>query len=119
MTPTMDIEVIGVRRRITLTAIIDTGFDGELSVPINVAVTLGLELIGHDLVELADGSHRRSLRFGGSVRFLEKPRDVSIYLTESEDVLIGTAMLDDCRLSIDFPSGKVTLSRKRGRRGRK
>jgi hypothetical protein len=35
-----------------------------------------------------------------------------IYLTDSEDALVGTGLLSDCRLSIDFTTSKVMLTRK-------
>ena len=115
MTPTVVLEVIGSRGQTPLTAIIDTGFDDELCLPIPLAVTLGLSLIGTEDVELADGTQKRELVFAGSVRFLDQIRPVRIFLTESEDALVGTRLLNDCRLNIDFPTGKVKISRKSSR----
>lgn len=56
LTPTAQIEVIGGRQAIELTAIVDTGFDGDLCIPTRVAVPLGLELTSELDVELADGT---------------------------------------------------------------
>ena len=44
MTPMTKVEVGGTRRSVELDAIIDTGFDGDICVSLDVAVTLGLEL---------------------------------------------------------------------------
>src|SRR6266852_3392701 len=76
MTPMTEIEVSGTRRTVTLDAIIDTGFDGEICVPIDDGVTLGLELKGKTFVELADGSQKVELLFAGSVTFLNKHQNV-------------------------------------------
>jgi predicted aspartyl protease len=114
----VDVEVGGTRRTVALTAVLDTGFDGELSVPLDVAVTLGLELTGADVIELADGSHKRELLFSGTAGVLGKRRQVAMYVTESEDALVGTELLADCNLHIDFPAAKVRLSRKPSHRAR-
>ena len=57
--PKIRFTVVGARKSSLLEAILDTGFDGYLSLPISTAVTLGIELITIIPVEYADG--RRSL----------------------------------------------------------
>ena len=116
MTPTSQLEVQGSRGAVELTAIIDTGFDGHLCLPTSLAVGLGLELSGQNEVELADGTRKMELVFAGTVRFLDDRRDVAIYLTDGDEALIGTRLLSDCRISIDFTTGKVQLTRKQPRR---
>ena len=44
---------------IAVDAVIDTGFDGYLCLPVQLAIQLGLELSGSIKVELADGSIKR------------------------------------------------------------
>ena len=80
---------------------------------------LGLDLVGQGYVELADGTVRRQLLFAGSVQFLGETRAVPIYLTDSDDVLIGTSLLADCRLLVDFLAAAVPLTRKPSRRGKR
>jgi clan AA aspartic protease len=116
MTPTADVEVRGSRGAVRLTGIIDTAFEGEICLPKTVAVGLGLELLTLSAVELADGTQKEELVFGGSVHFLDKQWDVHIYLSDSDDTLLGTALLADCRLVIDFPTGRVRVTRPRTRR---
>ena len=118
MTPTSRIEVIGSRQTRMLTATVDTGFDGDLCVPISVAVQLGLELTGEQIVEYADGTQKRTLVFAGSVRFFGETRVVEIILTESEDGLIGTRLLNQFPLTIEFPGGHVKV-RSRSKNGGK
>ncbi len=97
---------------VTLDAIIDTGFDGQICVPIDEGVTLGLELTGRTLVEVADGSQKVELLFAGRVTFLNKQQNVKLTLTDGEEALIGTELLAGCRLSVDFDTGNVRLKRK-------
>ena len=115
MSPRFDVEVMGLRRRVPVTAVVDTGFDGYLCLPTAIAVGLGLELVGEALVELADGSEKIQLVFAGSVNFLGKVREVDIYVTQSDDALLGTALLADCRMVIDFPADSVRIAAKRPR----
>ncbi len=112
MSPTFDLEVMGARARVPITAIIDTGFEGDICLPTALAVSLGLELTGQIEVELADGTVKRQLVFRGSAHLLGETREVAIYLTDSDDPLLGTALLAGCRLTIDFPTCKVRLVRK-------
>jgi len=60
-----EIEVAGFKRTKILQAIVDTGFDGFLCIPVETAVKLGLELAGRDVIELADGSLREELSSRG------------------------------------------------------
>ena len=119
MTPTAHIEAIGDRRTIALTAIVDTGFDGDLCLPTRHAVQLGLELIGEQHVELADGTQKNQLVFSGSVRCFTETHAVQIILTNSMDALIGTRLLNRYRLSIDFPGGRVKHRQRRASGGRR
>lgn len=112
MTPRTEVEVSGNRGSVTATAIIDTGFEGDVCLPIDLAVTLGLELWGVTDFELADGTVKRELLFDGTARLLAQSRSVLIALTNSEDALIGTNLMNDCQLFIDFGAGQVKLSRK-------
>jgi predicted aspartyl protease len=112
MTPEIEVVVGGSRRRVQLTACLDTGFDGDVCIPIHIGLTLGLELIGSEVVELADGSCRPEMVFKGYVVFLGKRRNVEVFLTESEEALVGTGLLGGCRLSVDIDTGKVRINRK-------
>jgi clan AA aspartic protease len=112
MTPLVDLEAIGPRGPLSFAAILDTGFEGQVCLPVRFAVTLGLTLVVRQMIELADGTQKWELVFAGAIRFLGRTRKARTYLTDSEDALVGTGLLSDCRLSIDFTTGKVMLSRK-------
>lgn len=111
MTPTTTVEVIGSRSSLVLSAIVDTGFSGDICIPIDIAVGLGLELVRRTKVELADGSSRSELLFAGLVRFVGEERDVEILVTDRDDPLVGVGLLAGCRLAIDFTRGTLSLTR--------
>jgi len=111
VTPTWPIEIIGMLKSALADGVIDTGFAGHLCVPLHLAVTLGLVLVGSSQVVLADGHPRHELLFEGKVRFLDQVKAVPIFVLPSNDVLIGTDLLEDCQLVIDFPTQKVNLFR--------
>ena len=101
---------VGVRGRkmeITVDAVIDTGFDEYLCLPVQTAIQLGLELSDTMEVELADGTIKKEMVFSGVTKFGEGKRDVEITLTESKDALIGTRMFS--YLEIDFEGKRVRL----------
>lgn len=116
MTPKATIIVGGLRRSARINAIVDTGFNGYVCIPIKTARNLGLELIGSLVAQYADGSEKKELIFSGWVEFLSLKRSVEIEVTDGE-ALIGTGLLANCDLSIDFVSGDVRLTRK-ARKGR-
>ena len=111
MTPKTEIIVGGSRRSELVKAIIDTGFDGYVCLPVDIAENLGIQLTGRTVAVLADGSEKADLLFSGWVEFLGRRRNVEICLT-TDEALVGTGLLADCDLAIDFVAGTVSLSRK-------
>ena len=103
----------GARAEVTLEAVIDTGFDGSLCVPVEVAVQLGLELVGFQTVEYADGRRARELVFLGSVVLGDQERKLEISVTDAQEVLIGTGLLMGYTLEINFPRKSVRLQAER------
>ena len=103
----VNVAVSGRKMEITVSPVIDTGFDGDICLPLQVAIQLGLELSGSIKVELADGSIKRELVFSGVTKFGEEARKARITLTESKDALMGTKMFS--YLEIDFEGKKVRL----------
>jgi clan AA aspartic protease len=116
LTPETIVVVGGTRQKSSVSAVVDTGFNGDICIPIELAVTLGLDLVAMDEVQLADGTSRQQVLFAGTVELLGETRDVS--LTSSDVALVGTELLSDCRLTIDFATGDVQLTKSKGRRRR-
>jgi len=109
--PLIEVKVGGRKETTSVLTLVDSGFDGELCLPIEVAIPLGLELAGIQTIELADGSVKRELIFVGSVRWEGKSRSVRISLTTSEKAIIGRELMLNRMLIIDFRSGEVKIER--------
>jgi predicted aspartyl protease len=107
--PVVEITVVGSRGSATAEAILDTGFDGDVCLPTQVAIQLGLELAATQLIELADGTRKRELVFAGEGVFEDEVRKVEIILTEAQDTLVGSRLLADKILEIDFPNRMVEI----------
>lgn len=109
--PKIKLAVGGARQTSLLEAILDTGFDGYLSLPISIAVTLGIELITIIPVEYADGRRSQELVFSVKVDFDGKEETVPATLTAGAEALAGTALLAKYKLVISFPHQRITLQK--------
>ena len=107
--PKMEIILIGESKRLTTEAVIDTGFNGELSIPVNMAIELGLKLIALEKVELADGCQRNEMVFSGKILWEKLERDVNIFVTYAGEPLIGTMLLGGQDINISFYKKTVSI----------
>jgi predicted aspartyl protease len=111
--PKIRLAVGGAKQSSLLEAILDTGFDGYLSLPINIAVTLGIELAAIVPVEYADGRRNQELVFSVKVRFGRTEEILPTTLTGGAEALAGTSLLADYELKLNFPKQKINLQRVR------
>ncbi|MBI3301205.1 MAG: hypothetical protein HYZ72_03885 [Deltaproteobacteria bacterium] len=105
---------IGLQRRDTITTIqtvVDTGFSGTLCLAERHIDLLDLEFKFVERYELANGEVIVKDVFRGRVVFDEREQEVDLILTTSQDTLIGASLLQDYRLSIDYPGGTVRIER--------
>lgn len=109
--PKIKLTVVGARKSSLLEAILDTGFDGYLSLPITIAVTLGIELTAIVPVEYADGRRSQELVFSVKMDFDGKKVIVPATLTAGAEALAGTALLARYELQINFPRQKIILQK--------
>ena len=91
-------------------AVIDTGFNGTLSLPEPLIQRLGWRWIGHELYEIATGDVVREKVFVGRVRWMRQLQEVDVVASHAKDILIGTRLLEDHRISIDFRKRHVRIS---------
>lgn len=111
LTPLLEIQVSGPYQNfISCTAIVDTGFSGEIILSEHHINELGLKQIGTDDVELANGEIVELNLFRGNICWFEKVREVTIGSTQSEDALVGTMLLHQCTVHLDFPKSKVEIT---------
>lgn len=107
----LPVRVWGQRGVAELNAIVDTGFNGALSLPVSVAVTLGLSLTDLDIVELADGRTQPELIFEGWAQNGEAPEQlVDILLTFGEEALVSMALLNLLNADLQVPLSRRTVT---------
>ncbi|MBD2451066.1 clan AA aspartic protease [Nostoc sp. FACHB-152] len=93
---------------IEIECVVDTGFEGYLTLPSAVINKLGLPYLARIDANLADNSsvpvnvHLVTILWNGI------ERDVAVLVMGSRPI-IGTALLEDCHLSIDFYDGGTVL----------
>ena len=80
-----------------------------MCLPLSLAIPLGLELYGRINYELADGTIKRELTFEVTIRLGEAVDRAEISLTESEDALLGSELLEDYVLEIDYGNRTVEI----------
>jgi clan AA aspartic protease len=94
--------IVGSRQEISVEAILDTGFDGWVCLPMRLAIQLGLELCGFQTVELADGTQKEELVFSGEVIFGHQRGEVDITLTSGGETLVGLGLLAGSMMAVNF-----------------
>lgn len=89
--------------------VIDTGFSGELFLPLNLAEVLDLQITGEQEFEVAGGSLFPAFISLIEIDWLGHNRIAEVILHEGADQLVGTGLLKTARLIIDYmhPSVKI------------
>lgn len=106
----MRVEVLGTDgRRAEVEAIVDTGFNGHLTLPSSLATSLSLPVVGEARSTMADGREVVEDVCAARVVMHGTPRAARVPISETTP-LLGTALLGRSRLTMDLvPSGEVLL----------
>ena len=117
--PFIDLQLIPSRS--ARTALLDTGFDGELLVYYDDLHRAGIEVAADRIVQarLADGSDATLLGATLIIAWFGELRPVRADIVPAirpanARSLVGCRLLRDSRLEIDFPRGTVLVSRDSG-----
>jgi clan AA aspartic protease len=91
-------------------AVIDSGFNGFLTLPPALIATLGLSWLCRQQGQLADGSIQAFDVYVATVDWDGQPRTVEVEAVDAQP-LIGMALMRDCELRIQVrPGGSVTIT---------
>jgi len=96
--PLIEIEVIGDSGSETLFAIIDTGYNGYLSISYPTAQATNLEQLGVESASLASGDRVTYLECMGTIVVGDTRVKAVIDVQEKGKVLLGNAFLKEARL---------------------
>jgi predicted aspartyl protease len=89
--------------------LIDTGFEGGLVLPESLVYELGLPIIGHEVFGMVGDVTGEGSLAECEVEWLGQVQTVEI--VTSEDYLLGTDLLADAVLNIDYKHGRFTIER--------
>lgn len=91
-------------RALEVEAVVDTGFDRFLTLPLRVVRELDLAFAGVNRVQLADGSEAALDSYAVTVRWDGRPRRVLAYVPDATP-LIGMSMLAGHQFCVDVGGG--------------
>jgi clan AA aspartic protease len=97
----LPMEVLGAESSVHVEAVIDTGYNGFLTLPRTTIEELGLPFAGSARAALGDGNEVTMDLFLASVQWDDEPRDVLVLETDG-GTLMGMALLGGCRLVMDI-----------------
>ena len=99
----------GATEDITIEFILDTGFDGDLTLPANLLRQLDAQPLFLSLRALGDGSLVECPVYQIEMKWNEEVRSVDILALE-HNPLLGTMLLDGCHIEIDLTeNGEVVI----------
>lgn len=108
--PMVGIVLVGVGcQEVTVEVVVDTGFNGALSLPALTISALGFSDSGVESMTLADASDVQVNTYRGIVLWKGHPRIIDVVSSESSP-LLGTELLLHNRLTVDMkPGGRVLI----------
>jgi predicted aspartyl protease len=105
----VSIKVSGYHRSKDIFFRIDTGFDGELSIPISLAVPLGLPLVGESEYSVAGGGTTKPMKFIASIQWGSQNKLVSTDVDNTSTPLLGMKLLHNYTLLADFSKKSLII----------
>lgn len=92
-------------------ALMDSGFSGEVALPMSVVEDLGLVYARGHIVVLADGSYRQVETFKGAVFFAGEWHDVTVYSTGGGPA-VGMRLMQGAKICFEaIPEGSIDWER--------
>jgi clan AA aspartic protease len=92
-------------------AVIDTGFNGELELPERLRSQLNPQFVGRVTSLLAANQEIEEDIFLVDFQFDGQTIRAEATFVDSDCILIGTGLLADYRLTIEFPAGTVVIEK--------
>jgi clan AA aspartic protease len=105
----IDVTVEGLSNKQDIPVLIDTGFTGELQLPLSIAVPLGLRLDAVGKSEYADGRVSGEMFFSGAISWGTTKRDVTIIVSDSDTALLGGGLLHGYLMVVDFEKKQLII----------
>jgi len=104
-----DFYIMGKDENISIEPILDTGFNGEFSLPKEYRDRCELQFLGSEDFKLADGSVVSEEVYIGQVIIDNMPYFVEVSLTDDEDALLGMEIIRNRVAVFDLKEMIVTV----------
>jgi predicted aspartyl protease len=104
-----DFYIIGKDGNISIEPILDTGFNGEFSLPKEYRDRCELHFLGEEDFKIANGSIVSEEVYIEQVIMDNKPYLVEVSLTDDEDALLGMGIIKNKIAVFDLKEMKVTV----------
>ena len=102
--PRVILSLPGPQSYINIEFVLDTGFDGELSIPSALIRELNTNFVTNRDILLADGSVRLTSLYEIMLDWDDDIRSTEVIVLEGRP-LLGTLLLEGCQLQIDMNNG--------------
>jgi|SRR3989338_3727842 len=93
------IELIIEGRKIE--TLVDTGFNGHLTLPLHLIGELGLDLIGISDYLTASGDRKVTKVYKGKINILNEEIEIPILSTNADIYLAGMELFSECKIIIE------------------
>ena len=94
-----------------INCLIDTGFQGTLMLPKQFAEDNSLEILGQETFIAAERTQIQINSAIAEIKWFEDQFEVPIFVSNSDDALIGVEMLIDTILEIDYINSTVKITK--------
>ncbi len=91
--------------------VLDTGFNGSLLLPRTIAAENSMIFLGIEEVELVEKITAQISTALAEINWLGNKDSILIYISETDEYLIGTEMLIDSVLEIDYKNLTVKITK--------
>jgi len=109
--PKIDIAIISGNETYNLKALVDSGFDSDLGLNYKYADLFHLEIEDYILVEYANGKFEEEISCTGYIYWFNKVKKIQIILSEDEEPTIGTRLLQNSIVTMDFIKNLITIAK--------
>lgn len=99
--------------------VVDSGFNGELMLPVSLIKQLGLNEAGPIQTGLADGSMVWTTLYAGEIHWFGQSKKIWVQATNADEGLLGTELFQGCKIELDPDADLVIFRKKTARRQRR
>lgn len=95
---------------IAIKAVLDTGFNGELVLPIGFKDKCDLTYLGAVQSILGDGSVIEDATYEGKIIIGNEPYTVTLSFTDDDEALIGMALFDEKIITLNLKNNTIAIT---------